>query len=122
MVSLPHRKHGVASRGFFFLSPPPHFFSLCFLQPQTNHSYLCQELFYWGQDEEAGGGGRGREEGKEEANMNFNFPCANIITEQIQIPPNLLCCFICIHYFPHLFVTSQPFNWFTVSSKKIYVD
>lgn len=56
------------------------------------------------------------------SNNKFYFPCDSLVTKLIQIPLNLLCRLVCIHYFLHLFVTSQPFNSFTVSSKVIYVD
>ena len=56
------------------------------------------------------------------SNNKFYFPRDSLVTKLIQIPLNLSCRLVCIHYFLHLFVTSQPFNSFTVSSKVIYVD
>lgn len=56
------------------------------------------------------------------SNNKFHFPHVSLVTKLMQISLNLLCHLVCIHYFLHLFVTSQPFNWFTVSSKIIYVD
>lgn len=56
------------------------------------------------------------------SNNKFYFPRDSLVTKLIQIPLNLLYHLVCIHYFLHLFVTSQPFNSFTVSSKVICVD